>query len=73
MSTARAVQMVHLLRLHRHDAASRTRDPTLILVNTAGDIIEAEERRRVFWQAFLLDRYNSVSLSTPPLIQENNV
>ncbi|CZR61496.1 uncharacterized protein PAC_11393 [Phialocephala subalpina] len=73
MSTARAVQMVHLLKLHRHDALSRTHDPTLILVNTAKDITEAEERRRVFWQAFLLDRYNSVSLSTPPLIQENNI
>ncbi|KAF8861304.1 hypothetical protein BDZ45DRAFT_671888 [Acephala macrosclerotiorum] len=73
MSTARAVQLLHLLRVHRHDTVSCVRDPALILVDTAKDITEAEERRRVFWQAFLLDRYNSVSLNTPPLIQEKDI
>lgn len=47
-----AVRMIHILGLHREDPNARSR-------------IDAEQRRRLFWVAYMLDRHTSIDLGLP--------
>ncbi|KAL5322453.1 hypothetical protein ACEPPN_010426 [Leptodophora sp. 'Broadleaf-Isolate-01'] len=73
MSSSRAVRLVQMMKLHRIDAVLQTTDPSLILIQAAKDLTEVEERRRVFWMAFLMDRYSCISMGWPTLIDERDI
>jgi hypothetical protein len=73
MSIARAVRLGQVLKLHRMDAMPQTLESSHGLNKTNMDVIDQEERRRAFWQTFLLDRYSSVSTGAPTLMQERDV
>ena len=73
MSISRAVRLVQLMRLYRVDKAERLRDPSLSLIQTPEDWLEAEERRRLFWFTFLMDRYTGISMGWPTLIDRRDV
>lgn len=73
MSIARAVTIVQVLKLHQMDVIPQNLRLASGLSRTSTNVIDQEERRRAFWQTFLLDRYNSVSTGAPTLIQERDV
>jgi len=73
MSSSRAVRLVQMMKLHRIDAVLQTTDPTLVLLDAAKDLTEVEERRRIFWMTFLMDRYSCISMGWPTLIDERDV
>jgi len=73
MSSSRAVRLVQMMKLHRIDAVLQTTDPTLVLLDAAKDLTEVEERRRIFWMTFLMDRYSCISMGWPTLIDERDI
>jgi hypothetical protein len=73
MSISRAVRLVQLLRLHRVDRRERLKDPSLDLIPSPEDWLQAEERRRLFWMVFLMDRYTGISMGWPILIDRRDV
>lgn len=73
MSSSRAVRLVQMMKLHRIDAVLQTTDPSLVLIDAAKDLTEVEERRRIFWMTFLMDRYSCISMGWPTLIDERDV
>ena len=73
MSTSRAVRLVQMMRLHRLDAATQVMDPTLRFIVPPPDMTEAEERRRVFWLTYIMDRSSCISMGFPSLIDERDV
>ena len=54
--TCTAVRMMHVIGLHGEDPQDRLSP------------IEAEQRRRIFWTAYLLDKSSSVYPQLPPLV-----
>ncbi|KAL2064068.1 hypothetical protein VTL71DRAFT_4562 [Oculimacula yallundae] len=73
MSSSKAVRLVQMMRLHRIDAATQITNPTQILIESGKDLIEIELRRRVFWMAFIMDRYSCISMGWPTLIDERDI
>ncbi|KAK0118715.1 hypothetical protein ONS95_007601 [Cadophora gregata] len=73
MSSSRAVRLVQMMKLHRIDAVLKTTDPSLVLLDAAKDLTEVEERRRIFWMTFLMDRYSCISMGWPTLIDERDI
>ena len=64
ISAGRAFRLVQLMRLHRIDP---------ICSSNTGDVIVAEERRRVFWMAFVLEGLYSMRNSLPLVVNEHMV
>jgi len=58
---AAAIRLAYDLRLHRRDAYSEV-DPA-----------EAEQRRRVFWCCYFLDKDFTMKLEQPPLINDDHM
>jgi hypothetical protein len=73
MSTSRAVRLVQMMRLHRLDAVTQIMDPTIRFVQAPPDLTDAEERRRVFWLTYIMDRSSCISMGFPALIDERDV
>lgn len=73
MSTSRAVRLVQMMRLHRVDAPNLNRDPIPDALGVPKDWTETEERRRLFWATFLMDRYAGISMGWPTLIDSRDV
>lgn len=73
MSTSRAVRLVQMMRLHRLDGVTHSSDPTRRLLAPLNDVPDAEERRRVFWMAYVMDRASCISMGFPSLIDERDV
>lgn len=73
MSISRAVRLVQLMRLYRVDKHEKLQDPTLNLIPSPEDWLQAEERRRLFWFTFLMDRYTGISMGWPSLIDTRDV
>ncbi|KAE9367768.1 hypothetical protein N431DRAFT_494689 [Stipitochalara longipes BDJ] len=73
MSTSRAVRLVQMMRLHRLDGVTRLMDPTLRFVQGPTDLTDAEERRRVFWVTYIMDRSSCISMGFPALIDERDI
>lgn len=66
MSAGRAFRLVQLMRLHEIDS------PTKAPVADA-DLIETEEKRRVFWMAYFLDHLFSMRNNWPITLNEHVV
>ena len=73
MSTSRAVRLVQMMRLHRLDGTTQVMDPTFRLIRGPNDLTDAEERRRLFWLIFVMDRSSCISMGFPSLIDERDV
>lgn len=73
LSSSRAVRLVQMMKLHRLDTAvKKPLDTNLQVIQVPKDLTEAEERRRIFWAAFLMDRYSCISMGWPMLIDERD-
>lgn len=70
MSTARCTRMIQMLGLDRLDGIDLDFPTTL---SPPADWIELEERRRVFWGAFIIDAHASIATGWPSLIQSSDV
>ncbi|KAK4188598.1 fungal-specific transcription factor domain-containing protein [Podospora australis] len=70
LSAGRAFRMVHLMMVHAVDAPSAIQNmyPTELLSE-----IQREEKRRVFWMAYCLDRLLSVCHNTSTTLSEFTV
>lgn len=73
MSTSRAVRLVQMMRLHRLDGVTHIMDTTLRFVQATPDLTDAEERRRIFWLTYIMDRSSCISMGFPALIDERDV
>lgn len=73
MSTSRAVRLQQMMRLHRLDGVTAVMDPTLRFVQPPPDLTDAEERRRIFWLTYIMDRSSCISMGFPALINERDV
>ena len=73
MSTSRAVRLVQMMRLHRLDGVTGIMDPTFRFVQGPPDLTDAEERRRLFWVTYIMDRSSCISMGFPALIDERDV
>jgi len=65
-----------MMRLHRLDGSTTIFDPTgptLRSVQGPTDLTDAEERRRIFWTVFIMDRSSCISMGFPALIDERDV
>ena len=70
MSAGRAFRLVQLMRLHEID------NPTNAPVHVPGletELIETEEKRRVFWMAYFLDHLFSMRNNWPVTLNEHVV
>jgi Fungal specific transcription factor domain len=66
LSTTRALRIVQMMRLHQLDG------PTLASQGLVGQASD-EERRRVFWVAFALDRLSNNGTDWPMTLDESEV
>ncbi len=73
MSTSRAVRLVQMMRLHRLDGVTQVMDPKLRFLQAPNNLTDAEERRRIFWITFIMDRASCISMGFPALIDERDV
>lgn len=73
MSISRAVRLVQLLRLCCVDRVEKLQKPAPTLISSPADWLQAEERRRLFWFTFLMDRYTAVSMGWPVLLNTGDV
>lgn len=73
MSISRAVRLVQLLRLYCVDRTERLGMQQPKLVSLPTDWLSAEERRRLFWFTFLMDRYTAISMGWPVLVDTRDV
>ncbi|KAH8783527.1 fungal-specific transcription factor domain-containing protein [Hyaloscypha sp. PMI_1271] len=73
MSTSRSVRLVQMMRLHRLDGVTQVMDPTLRFVQAPPDLTDAEERRRIFWVTYIMDRSSCISMGFPALIDERDI
>ena len=73
MSISRAVRLVQLLRLYCVDRAERLGAQQPNLVSLPTDWLSAEERRRLFWFTFLMDRFTAISMGWPVLLDTRDV
>ncbi|KAI5819766.1 C6 transcription factor Prf [Pyronema omphalodes] len=72
MSSGRAVRSCQMMGLHKIDGFPGDVSQKLCLPGPK-DEIEKEERRRVFWGAFCLDRYASLGTGWPMAVDERDV
>ena len=70
LNVGRAVRLCHVINLHRVDGTGLD---VKEMLPTAWSWAEMEERRRVFWAIFILDRYQSVGSGWPTAIDERDV
>lgn len=66
MSAGRAFRLVQLMRLHEIDSPTKPPVPE-------ADLIETEEKRRVFWMAYFLDHLLSMRNNWPITLNEHVV
>jgi hypothetical protein len=71
MSAGRAFRLVQIMRLHEIDLPNQDALPRAN--NHKTDLIETEERRRIFWMAYLLDHLLSMRNSWPVTLTEHMV
>ncbi|KAL4812710.1 fungal-specific transcription factor domain-containing protein [Aspergillus spinulosporus] len=64
MSAGRAFRLVQLMRLHEIDSPTKPPMPE-------ADLIETEEKRRVFWMAYFLDHLFSMRNNWPITLNEH--
>ncbi|KAK3311631.1 binuclear zinc transcription factor [Chaetomium strumarium] len=69
-SHCRAVRIAQMLKLHQLDSPQPDPSPSL---PPPRDAIEAEERRRTWWVAFMADRFLSSTTGWPSLIDERHL
>lgn len=68
LSIGKAIRLVQLMQLHRLD------DPRVkIKIQPPRDNADVEERRRVFWLAYCLDKYASMATGWPMMFEERDV
>jgi hypothetical protein len=67
MSASRCFRLVQLLKLHKIDDPNSTPD------EQGHCEIEREERRRVFWAAYMLDRFLSLFNQSPMTVSEQMI
>ncbi|KAJ5478078.1 hypothetical protein N7530_003587 [Penicillium desertorum] len=70
LSVGKAGRLALMLGLNRLDGAGLDVKQSIL---PPKDWTEREERRRVFWGAFAIDRYSSVGTGWPLLIDENDI
>lgn len=70
LSVGRAVRLCHMMNLHRLDGEGLVVRETLASPMTW---LELEERRRVFWGVFVMERYQSIASGWPTIIDERDV
>ncbi|CZT01207.1 uncharacterized protein RAG0_08943 [Rhynchosporium agropyri] len=73
MSSSKAVRLVQMMKFHRIDTAKPPTNSSLAIIGTVKDMTEIETKRRVFWMAFILDRYSCISMRWPTLIDERDI
>lgn len=71
MSAGRAFRLVQIMGLHEIDLPNKDIFPNANSHTT--DLIETEERRRIFWMAYLLDHLLSMRNSWPVTLTEHMV
>lgn len=70
LSAGKAIRLALMLGLNRLDGMGAD---VKITVSPSRDWTEKEERRRVFWMAFCVDRYASSGTGWPMMIDERDV
>ncbi|KAK4169531.1 transcriptional activator protein acu-15 [Cladorrhinum sp. PSN259] len=74
LSSARCVRLTGMMGLHRLDATDLDEEQHAApMIPPPRNWAELEERRRVFWGAFCIDSYASVSTGWPTAIDVNTV
>ncbi|CAI7593856.1 unnamed protein product [Penicillium glandicola] len=68
MSVGRAFRLVQAMRYHEIDSPNDRKGPSS---SQMGNIIEVEERRRVFWMAYFLDHVISIRNDWPITLNEH--
>ncbi|KAA8650212.1 fungal specific transcription factor domain-containing protein [Aspergillus tanneri] len=71
LSVSKAVRVAQMLQLHRLDSSGVNLVATLI--QPPRDWTDVEERRRVFWLTFCLDRFVSMSTGWPMILGESEI
>ncbi|KAH6886925.1 fungal-specific transcription factor domain-containing protein [Thelonectria olida] len=69
MTAGRVFRLVQAMRLHEID--SPRSQSAISAVDSGGDFIETEEKRRVFWMAYLLDHLFSMRNDWPVTLNEH--
>ncbi|KAI6512870.1 hypothetical protein MCOR10_009546 [Pyricularia oryzae] len=72
MSCARGVKLCHMMGLHRLDEPGYM-DRITPTILPPQSWVELEERRRVFWGAFIIDSHASVSTGWPSMIEPSQI
>ncbi|GAB1320116.1 Citrinin biosynthesis transcriptional activator ctnR [Madurella fahalii] len=73
MSSARCIRLTGMMGLHRLDDTTDEELPMAPMIAPPKTWAEIEERRRLFWGAFAIDSYASISAGWPNLIDVNQV
>ncbi|KAK4231582.1 transcriptional activator protein acu-15 [Podospora fimiseda] len=74
LSSARCIRLAGMMGLHRLDYTNiKVEQQIAPMIPAPRNWIELEERRRVFWGAFCIDSYASVSTGWPTAIDINTV
>jgi len=73
MSSARCVRLVEMMGFHRLDDPCKEDNPIAPTIDPPKDLVELEERRRVFWGAFCMDAHASISTGWPTLVDLSQV
>jgi hypothetical protein len=73
MSVGRASRLAQMLELHRIDAGDFRAGDGPRTLRPASDWAEAEERRRVFWCVFNIDRYSNLGTGWPMSLSTTDV
>ncbi|KAK0622873.1 hypothetical protein B0T14DRAFT_514669 [Immersiella caudata] len=73
MSSARCVRLVEMMGFHRLDDPSKDDNPMAWITDPPKDLIELEERRRVFWGVFCMDAHATISTGWPTLVDLSQV
>lgn len=68
MSSARCIRLTGMMGLHRLDDTTEEELPMAPMIVPPKTWVETEERRRLFWGAFAIDSYASISTGWPNLI-----
>ncbi|KFA46796.1 hypothetical protein S40293_06789 [Stachybotrys chartarum IBT 40293] len=70
VSTSRAIKLIHIMGLHRVDADA---SHLPMVLPSAENWAALEERRRVFWGAFVIDSHAAIATGCPCLIYLHDV
>jgi hypothetical protein len=73
MSSARCVRLVEMMGYHRLDDPNKEDNPMSWTTDPPNDLIELEERRRVFWGVFCMDAHATISTGWPTLVDLSQV